>query len=543
MATGTGKTHVFAQLKERLKDKLPGQQLILAHREELIDQAVRKTQRLNPTLRVDKEQAEHRADPSIADIIVASVGTLGRKGTKRVLNYNWERVDKVVPDEAHHSIAPSYMNIFEAGGYLKPGDKRLVLGVTATPQRGDGQALARLYKKIIFTYSLRQAIEEGWLVDIRGFKVQTKVSLDQVKTTQGDYNERELASTVDIPTRNQQVVKAYMDYGEGRQGVAFTVDIAHAQHLAEMFRHYGVKAEAIWGNDPDRADKLLRHRAGEISILCNCGVLTEGYDDWRLGCVIIACPTRSAVKFVQMAGRLTRLEELEDGTTPNLLDWTGRPIKRDGILIDVVDATSRNSAVTLPTLMGMAGTLNLNGKSLVGAVKRLEKAQEEYSHLDFSRLPDIDSLESYIQQVDVFQVHFPTEVEENSAFSWHAGATGGYILMLPKQEGDDNPNEIRVVQNMLDKWEITGYIKGKKYRGERNTIEDAFGAADKLVQDFVPEALTLVKREATWHGLPPTEGQLNLISKFFRGAPVPKNLTRGQASALIGSKLAQRAKR
>ena len=541
MATGTGKTHVFAQLKERLKATLPGQQLILAHREELIDQAVRKTQHLNPTLRVDKEKGKHHADPSISDIIVASVSTLGRKGTKRVFNYNWERVDKVVTDEAHHSIASSYMNIYEAGGYLIPGDKRLLLGMTATPQRGDGKALAQLYKKIVYVYSLRQAITEGWLVDIRGIKVQTKVSLDQVKTSEGDYDTKELANTVDIPVRNQQVAKAYLDYGEERQAIGFTVNIAHAQHLAEMFLHYGIAAEAIWGDDPERANKLARHRAGTTIVLFNCGVLTEGYDDWRIGCIILACPTKSAVKFTQMVGRGTRLEELEGGMVPNLLDWSGRPLKRDCIMLDVVDATSRNSLVTLPTLMGMAGSLNLKGGSLLGAIQRLEEAQAKYSHLDFSQLEDINSLESFIEQVDLFVVKFSPEVEGNSDFTWHNGASGGYILMLPKTEGDSQRNEIRITQNMLDKFEIKAYIKGKRYKGERDTIESVFQAADKLVQDICPEALKLVKREATWHNLPPTAGQLRLIVKFFRNKPLPSNLTRGQASALIGSKLAKRA--
>jgi hypothetical protein len=112
--------------------------------------------------------------------------------------------------------------------------------------------------------------------------------------------------------------------------------------------------------------------------------------------------------------------------------------------------------------------------------------------------------------------------------------------MLPKVDGDEK-NEIRITQNMLDKYEIRGHIKGKRYRGERDTIETAFGAADKLVQDLVPEALKIVKREATWHGLPPTEGQLKLIAKLLRGRALPKDLTRGQASALIGSRLAKKA--
>src|SRR5439155_14414681 len=103
MPTGSGKTIIFSQLPTHVKDILPGQTLILAHRDELIDQAIAKMRAINPSLRVDKEKAEHRADPSAADVIVASVATLGRKDTKRTQGYNWQNFDKVVTDEAHHS--------------------------------------------------------------------------------------------------------------------------------------------------------------------------------------------------------------------------------------------------------------------------------------------------------------------------------------------------------------------------------------------------------------------------------------------------------
>src|SRR5208283_3530419 len=106
-----------------------------------------------------------------------------------------------------------------------PQDKRLLLGVTATTQRGDGKALAQLYKKIAFNYTLRQAIEEGWLVDIRGYKVFTQTSLDDVHTQGGDFKQNELADTVNNTIRNAQVLKAWLEKGEGRQTVGFTVDI------------------------------------------------------------------------------------------------------------------------------------------------------------------------------------------------------------------------------------------------------------------------------------------------------------------------------
>jgi superfamily II DNA or RNA helicase len=559
--TVTHNTVVFSQLPERLKDILPGQSLVLAHREELIDQAVAKMRLINPTLRIDKEKAEHKADPSLADVIVASVATLGRKGTKRLDKYNWQNFDKFITDEAHHSIASSYTNIYEAAGILTTGDKRLLLGVTATPSRGDGKALAQLYQKIVYSYSMRQAIEDGWLVDVRGVRVTTNTSLDAVKTVGGDFAQDMLADAVNNPTRNQGIVKAWLDYGENRQTIVFTVDIQHAVDLAEMFKHHGVNAEAIWGNDPERARKLERHRNGDITVLLNCGVLTEGYDDWRIGCIILARPTKSSVLFTQMVGRGTRLQDgtgnlnelLKLNTNPvyaitlpqrfmmpadstgNTINYTTAPIKRDCVVIDVVDASSRHSLVTLPTLMGMSAHMNLKGESVVKAIRRIEEAQKQHSNIDFTQLQDITQLKTYIEQVNLFDIKFPAEVEDNSQLSWHPAADGGFVLLLPDRQ------EIRVKENILSQWEISGIIKGQKYKGIRDTIDAAFKAADDLVYEKSPEALKLLRREEKWHSQPATVAQLNLLRKLFKGKPLPTDLDKGKASKMISSFLAGKA--
>lgn len=540
MATGTGKTVCFGMLPQSMHNALPGQTLVLAHREELIDQAISKMHTINPHLKIDKEMAEHRADPSTADCIVASVATLGRKGTKRLDKYNWENFDKFVTDEAHHSIAQSYMNIYDAAGLLKEGDKRLLLGVTATPQRGDGKALAQLYQKISYVYSMRQAIEDGWLVDVKGVRVSTGTSLDLVKTVGGDFAQDMLADTVNNPKRNQLVVKAWLDHGQGRQTIVFSVDIQHAKDLADMFKQYGVKAEAIWGDDPQRAEKLQQHKQGDITVLINCGVLTEGYDDWRIGCVVLARPTKSSVLFTQMVGRGTRLQDgcgnLKAGELPmQHAQLQFDSIKKDCIVIDVVDASSRHSLITLPTLMGMSAHLNLKGGSLVKAIQKIEEAQKQYQHVDFTQLADISKLNTYIESVNLFEVKFPPEVEEHSQLSWHPAADGGFVLLLPNKE------QVRVKQNLLDKWEISAIIHNQKYKGERDTIEAAFKAADDLVYSKAAESLKLLKREEIWHQDPATAPQLKLLHKFYKGKPLPLDLTKGQASKLISSFMAGKA--
>jgi ATP-dependent helicase IRC3 len=532
MATGTGKTVMFSQMPDRFASRLPGQMMVYAHREELIDHAIADIQAVNPTKRVGKEKAEYHCDPSIDDIMVCGVQTLGRLGTKRLDKFNWERIDKHVTDEAHHGAADSYGNIYEMAGVLREDWTGLHVGVTATPNRADGKALSKVFKKITFTYSLRQAVDEGWLVHPRAYRLRTETCLDEVSTKKGDFNERELADTVNTPARNKAIVEFWKKKGEGRQTIGYTVDIQHAVDLAAMFQRLGIHAEAVWGNDPDRATKLANHKAKLFPVLLNCGILTEGYDDWQIGCVIIACPTKSGVKYMQCIGRLTRLEKLtkaEGGFTPNLLDWTGRPIKKDGIVLDVVDASKRHRVVTLPTLMGLSSELDLNGASVVWAAKELEEALRLYPHIDLSELKAIQDLDSFIESVNLFDIHFPEEVQQASQLCWYHNSTGGFTILLPNKES------MTIQQNLLDEWDMHGVVLGQKYRTTRPTIEAAFDATDKLIAKLIPDSLKILKQKETWHDYPATDKQIKYLKKYYKGKAIPNDLTSGIASRLLGN--------
>ena len=556
MATGTGKTIVMSRLYEKLKSRLPGQMIVLAHREELVDQNRAKMQAVNPSLKVDKEMAEHHADPSTADVIMASVATLGRKGTKRVEIYNWSQVDKIFVDEAHHSTADSYRNIFELAGSFDSSTHKLLLGVTATPSRGDGQALAKIYDKIAYVYSIRQAIEDGWLVDVRGYKVHTDTDISQVKTSAGDFAQEALENAVNTPKRNHRVVLAWKELAFGRQTIAFCVGIQHAKELADRFEAEGVAAAAVWGNDPDRAEKLRLHREGKITVLCNCGVLTEGYDDWRVSCVLLARPTKSAALFTQMVGRGTRLQE----GLGNLKEWLHKnslclpyasvdgsdyatPIKRDCIVIDVVDNAGKNSLVTLPTLMGLGAGFDLRGKSMVYAVKEIEEMQEKHPSIDFTKLDDIDKLQSFIEAVDMFDVRFPEEVEQNSELTWYRSAEGGYRMSIPSQDRESKSTIVHIFQNMLDQWEIVGKVGINQFHGKRTSMEEAFKVADEQIRQRAPWAMKVLQREATWHDKPASPQQMALLKKLFPWKQFPEKMGRGQASRLIGERLAGKAKK
>lgn len=516
-ATGTGKTHAFSRIPEVMHSRLPGRMITLAHRDELIDQAIADIIAANPAAHVTKEMGANIGDVN-ADIIVGSVATLGRKNSVRAQRFPWETIDKVVTDEAHHATTDSYGNVYALADVLRPDTHKLHVGFTATPQRADGKALAKVFKKIVHEYGLRRAIDEGYLVEPRGIRVKTETSLAEVSLSGGDFAIGSLSDAINTPQRNQIVVKAWLDEGENRPTIGFTADINHARDLAAMFVHYGVKAEAVWGDDPERAAKIARSKSGETTVLLNCGVLTEGYNDPQISCIILARPTKSGVLYCQMVGRGTRLF----------------PGKTDCIVIDFVDASARNSLLTLPTLMGMGAEVDLKGKGLVWAVKKLEEAAKDYPHIDFSQLTDIATLDTYVKQVSLMDVKFAPEVESNSLLSWMRSPTGGFVLLLPDKE------RITIQQNLLDKWEVFGTVKGKKYRGERESINEAFSVADNLITDKAADALKVLQREAHWHGEPATEKQIKTLRRLAPGKAIPDDLDKGKASKLISAYLANK---
>jgi len=525
MATGAGKTWTFSALYEQLKSRLPGQMLVLAHTEELVDQNLTTLRLANPSLRIDKEMAEHKADPSTADIIMASVPTLGRKNTSRLMNYVIEKWDKIFVDEAHHTAAESYKNVLNAFHVLEDGTPKLLVGWTATPQRADGKALCEFYKKQVYTYSLRQAIEDERLVKIRAYRVVTQTSIANVSMAGGDLAKIELELAIDCEERNKLVVKAWKERCENRKTVVYSAGIEHAKHLAEAFKEGGIQAEAIWGTDIARKEKLQWHRNTFSSVLVNAQLLTEGYDDPSIACIVIAAPTASSVKFTQMCGRATRLF----------------PGKVDCIILDVIDIAGNHSLCTLPMLLGLPANLDIQGHGLVEAIQMIEAMQEENPAIDFARLKTIEDIKQFIEEINLFEVRFPKEVEDNSDFRWTKAVDGAYVIKVPKLSTDTTDwkaGNVRIYQNILDKWEISGIINTRGFHGLRNSLEESFKIADQQIRERAPASVILLNRKASWTTKPATKNQITMLSRLYgKGKVWPEGFTQGQASHWIDKRI------
>jgi superfamily II DNA or RNA helicase len=302
MPTGTGKTVVFAKVAEAMRPQ--GPTLILAHREELLSQAREKIAHWT-SLTTALERGDARADDLLehgADVVVASVQTLSRHA--RLERFAPDAFALVVIDEAHHAPAATYQRI------LAHFDAR-VLGVTATPDRLDKQALGKVFDQVPFAYELRDAVEDGWLVPIRQKIVRIRgLDLRRVRTTAGDFNEGDLAQALvehDVP---EHVARATTEAAGERKTLVFAATIEHAETLAVALEQFTDPSRVLVLSGEDtldaRREGLRRFAKGAVQFLVNCMLFTEGFDLPEIDCVAMARPTKSRALYAQMIGRGTR---------------------------------------------------------------------------------------------------------------------------------------------------------------------------------------------------------------------------------------------
>ena len=188
----------------------------------------------------------------------------------------------------------------------------LFLGITATPNRADGQGLRDLFDAIVFDMGIQKGIADGWLCDIRGIRVSGHANLDKVKVRAGEFAQDDLEKAVNTPKRNAIIVKEWYKHAYDRRTIAFTVDVQHALDLAEAFKAHGVAAKAVWGDDPERHEKIRGHKRGEYPIIACAQLLGIGYDDPQVNCIILSAPRKSFVRYAQEVGRGTRIADGKD---------------------------------------------------------------------------------------------------------------------------------------------------------------------------------------------------------------------------------------
>lgn len=290
LPTGAGKTIIFANIASRVRQQ--GKVLILAHREELLQQAITKI-RLATGVNAQLERAEERADRS-ADVVVASIQTMMRRHD----TFAPDHFKFIIIDEAHHVAADSYQKIL---GYFF-GAKQL--GVTATPDRADQRELGHFFDDLAFEVTLQDLIRERYLSKIRVRVCDVKIDLTNVRINTGDFDANESAGALEpmLASIAQQITL----YG-GKKVLVFLPLIATSQRMRDILVRHGMNAMHVDGQSPDRKEILEWFANQKEAVLCNAMLLTEGYDEPSIDTIVCLRPTRSRALYTQMVGRGTRL--------------------------------------------------------------------------------------------------------------------------------------------------------------------------------------------------------------------------------------------
>jgi superfamily II DNA or RNA helicase len=340
LPTGAGKTVIATFVIEDLRRSNGlGRCLFVAHRREILDQTARTLARHLPGLDVQVEQGERSADTG-ADVIVASVQSLLRRKER----YDPRGFDLIICDECHHALSTSWDKVI-AYFWSQAKDKTLLLGMTATPRRSDGRSVLSLFGEPAFEISRTDLEDLGYLVPMRYFTVQGDLRLDRLELGAGDFQTGALSRIMDTAVHRALAVKAWLEQGIGKRTLVFCAGVEHARHLADDFRASGISAETIDGKTRERQTLLERFQAGEYHVLTNYGVLTEGFDDPGVSCILMARPTTSPLVYTQCIGRGLR----------------SAPGKSACTVIDLVDRSTHQLAYDAVQMAGLPARWRCRG--------------------------------------------------------------------------------------------------------------------------------------------------------------------------------------
>ena len=300
LPTGCGKTIVFAKITEecvRHGDRV----LILAHRGELLEQAADKIHKATG-LGCAVEKAEESCQGSWFRIVVGSVQTLMRE--KRLGRFPADYFNTIIIDEAHHCISDSYQRV------LQHFPEAHVLGVTATPDRGDMRNLGQYFETLAYEYTLPKAIKEGYLCPIKALTIPLKIDMSSVSVQAGDFKAGDISTALDPYL--ERIAQEMEKYCRDKKTVVFLPLVKTSQKFRDILNGHGFQAAEVNGDSQDRSEVLEAFEKGNYNVLCNSMLLTEGWDCPSVDCVVVLRPTKVRSLYCQMVGRGTRLSPGKD---------------------------------------------------------------------------------------------------------------------------------------------------------------------------------------------------------------------------------------
>lgn len=292
-ATGTGKTVTAVSDAKKLGKRT----LFVAHTKELITQAKDTFDDIWSDAHAGLYVAESR--DSDAYVVCGSIQSI----SQNLKDFKPHDFEYIIIDEAHHGSASTYKKILN---YFEP---KFTLGLTATPERADGEDLLEIFKKEAHKLDLETAVKLGELVSIRCIRVKTNVDLSDVRINGIRYNSRDLESKLFVVERNNILLDTYLKFVKDKKTIIFCASVAHAEEISKLFKVNNIKCEAVSGRTKDRErDRILdEYENGKINVLCACDLLNEGWDSPNTEVLFMARPTMSKTIYMQQLGRGMRL--------------------------------------------------------------------------------------------------------------------------------------------------------------------------------------------------------------------------------------------
>lgn len=506
LPTGAGKTVVFSALVKEWRGSLvPGdwyldrgkRVIILAHRDELVDQAIAKLRAVMPGVSVGKVKATDREVD--ADVMVCSVQTLA-PNVGKLLPYAMLAagpIGLIITDECHHAAAASYQKIYDAF------PDALQLGVTATMARGDGVGLGKVWEDVVYRRSILWMISKGYLTDVRTKRIDLKeLDLGGVKASRGDWQAGDLGQALMEAEADTAIARAYKEHAGDRQGIVFTPTVQTAWAACQKLNSAGIAAYAVSSETPREARQTAyeEFRTGRAQVLVNCMVLTEGFDAPWAEVAVIARPTQSAPLYTQMVGRVLR-------------PWPG---KKEALVLDLVGASANKLRTLIDLEPGVVQAVR-DEESLAEAVVREEEEQN--------------------RTVPAGSLAFELKVRDVNAFaaSEHAWVrTPKGVLFIPC--GDTKVILWPSAEQGL--WDVVVAAKGQKWQRSPYTclsLSEAMAWGEAVSEDYRPGYG--ITKKAPWRSRPPSQKATALATRL--GIDVA-GLSAGQVSELVDQRLGAR---
>eukprot|EP01118_Nematostelium_gracile_P002088 TRINITY_DN1221_c0_g1_i3.p1 TRINITY_DN1221_c0_g1~~TRINITY_DN1221_c0_g1_i3.p1 ORF type:complete len:556 (+),score=112.62 TRINITY_DN1221_c0_g1_i3:550-2217(+) len=456
LPVGSGKTVIFANLINKIPvpEDFPEAKkvLVLAHREELIEQAKRAIELSNPKLIVDIEKGELMARDE-AHVIIASVPTLGRsdgstrKKLARLERYSAHDFKCIIIDEAHHSTADTYIRILDHFKAREMLSHIVVWGCSATVFRTDGTALDKVFEKITFHKDLIQMMRENYLCKMRTLTISSDVSVDNINKNAGDFSLKQLSLAINIEERNALIIEEWEQKAHlmGRKStLVFAVDLQHASDLEKIFRKKGYDARSVDHTTAkgNRSKIVSDFRSRKFPVLINCGIFTEGTDIPVIDCIVMARPTLSPVLFNQMIGRGLRLF----------------PDKEDCLMLDVVDVFAKHPVMTIPSLFGLNPRFNMDGNDVLNIFDQIEPCLTKDSNV--SEAKSLKEAFSIVGNIG--------ENYTGSHFKWRKINENSYIHHIGSLQNNSIMKIITNIDNTFSIW-----IENEKEENRRKLLAKA----------------------------------------------------------------------